>query len=132
MTDLRAKIERADLIAKLEAAEAGSRKLDHAIHAAVGSPGSDDPRYFAFLHGDYPPCYTTSLDAALTLVPEGLYWIVGHGKTSPNELPFGAIISTSLPRHEERGTAEHNASAALALCIASLKAREADRLKEEK
>lgn len=147
MTDLRAKIER-DLIAKLESASEGSRELDAEISLAVEAgelvwrqtryTGEQYPaikrareNYIGGFAFEHVPHYTTSLDAALTLVPEGLYWIVGHGKTSPNELPFGAIISTPLPHREERGGAEHNASAALALCIASLKAREADRLKEE-
>ena len=54
-----------DLIKRLEEATEGSRKLDEAIYVAIGCPYDDDPRYYAFLHGDFPPLYTASLDAKL-------------------------------------------------------------------
>lgn len=56
-----------DLIAKLESATEGSRDLDALISVAV--PGAD----FSF-------DYTASIDAALTLLPEGMKWgIESHG-----------------------------------------------------
>ena len=53
------------LIRALEEATEGSPALDEAVYDVIGRPGDDDPRYFAFLHGDCPPHYTTSIDAAL-------------------------------------------------------------------
>jgi hypothetical protein len=60
MTDI------AELIRKLEAATEGNRGLDILIQAGVGRPlmwSSEDA-----------PHYTTSLDAALTLVPDDWEW----------------------------------------------------------
>lgn len=71
MNDMSAPMAELDaLIARLEAAE-GSRELDAQI-AALCAP-TDDPRMASFENGrDYPDRYTTSLDAALTLVPDGM------------------------------------------------------------
>ena len=60
MTDLET------LIADLEAAEEGSRKLDYRIHALLHNQTSEWVWEQDFVHHDIPH-YTTSLDAALTL-----------------------------------------------------------------
>jgi hypothetical protein len=66
--------------------------------------------------------YTASIDAALTLVPEGLAWMTRGSSADDAAHPFGTayvatpgldLISYPAP------------TAALALCIAALKARQA-------
>ena len=58
-----------DLLSKIEQASEGGRDLDVEIAWAIGRPGSPIPG-----HTNEVPPYTTSLDCALTLVPEG--WMV--------------------------------------------------------
>ena len=116
-----------DLIASLEAATKGSRELDAEIFAAI----SDD-RTIRLGDGAAPGCYwqlsvggrslhtapiyTTSLDAALRLVPEGYdWWTVdgfadGQGCASCYKKGIG-------------GDLYNGSTPALALCIAALKAR---------
>jgi hypothetical protein len=53
------------LIAELQSATCGSPELDEQIYDAIGRPGDDDPQYYSFLHGDCPPSYSTSIDAAI-------------------------------------------------------------------
>lgn len=122
-----------ELIARLEAASEGSRELDALIHAAVVNPpvmvdgGSwkgDVPAAYepmSMVIGRLPgkdlaeltgcPRYTTSLDAAMGLVPEG------HGWTASN---YGGAFVHPI----DHGPPEHgrHKSPALALCIAALKA----------
>lgn len=108
-----------DLIQRLEAAEAGSRELDVEIAKLLGV-------YIrAWGLPPYHPTenvspYTTSLDAALTLVPEGLASAVGtmFGMSQP---PWGVVWQAN---GRPMATCEA-ATPALALCIAALKAREA-------
>ena len=119
-----------NLIEKLEQAPEGSRELDVAIWNATCA---DNPlaRVTTLPAGHHH--YTTSIDAALTLVPEG--WMIasiskfirrgekrsgvmlirtGDAEKQLEQLadPWGA-----LPRTEA-------STPALALCIAALKARE--------
>jgi hypothetical protein len=99
-----ASIAIADLIAKLEAATEGCPFLDVAIMRAV-YPRATMAAGEWFLSGikvRVEP-YTTSLDAALTLVPEG--WT-----------PWDLIARHTTP-------AQFDADPALALCIAALKTR---------
>lgn len=109
-----------DLIARLEAATEGSRELDGAIYETVTGVRITGPRDKEWL---VVPFYTTSLDAALTLVPEGLCWGLN---THPEDEIFNpggaqAFVSDML----EDGIYAHAdaATPALALCIAALKAR---------
>jgi hypothetical protein len=94
-----------DLIARLEKADGADRALDWEIHVANGLEGV----------GAYAqhPRYTASIDAALTLVPEGMHGHVEFGQSS-----HSAIIWNGVERIE--GLA---ATSELALCIAALKAR---------
>jgi hypothetical protein len=76
-----------------------------------------------------PKPYTASLDAAMTLVPEGLGWVAGYGRCSADEKLSAAMIAPSAlhpfdPVQEPIAVAEA-ASPALALCAAALRAREA-------
>jgi hypothetical protein len=113
-----------DLIARLEAATEGSRELDIAVGRAAGEEvdleRDQHGRPLFRLARDawgILPHYTTSLDAALTLVPEGhLHWYVGRW-------PIG--YRAEICRHHQ--TPPHipmiGATPALALCIAALRAR---------
>lgn len=118
-----------ELIARLEAAPEGNADLDGEISEIEWrQAGSPDVKHIG---GGLmvssrqsmefqAPRYTTSLDAALTLVPEGMYWFVdsdfrtsspqaGVSRMDDEEYIFGAKASTP----------------ALALSAAGLKARAA-------
>ena len=122
-----------DLIARLEAATEGSRELDYKIALTQGwtlqkmkgdrkpywrEPG-ETQYYMRSTYG--PPHYTTSLDDAMTLVPEGCdvdlqtrkrYCSIYRWDDSRGYgVPLGSTCDAETP--------------VLALCIAALKAREA-------
>lgn len=64
--------------------------------------------------------YTSSIDGALSLVPEGAFWRVGHDGEGPDPSMFRADVLHTP------GSGHHIARAAtpsLALCVAALKAR---------
>ncbi len=106
-----------DLIAKLEAATEGSRELDEEISGFVGvrekcdySVAYGHPKRWTF------PSYTTSIDAALTLL---------------NDLPHKYHWSLSFPVAQVELVASNRmiintsaATPALAICIAAIKGRE--------
>ena len=99
------------LIKDLEAATEGRSGLDERIYEAVKTDLT-------------PPghSYSQSLDAALTLVPEGCDWASGHGKNSD-----GDVVTFACVGKEDVAASAYDATAstpALALCIAALKARE--------
>lgn len=129
------------LIARLEAAEAGSRELDCLVDAwrmglseevefrTVGLPTYETPRYFCgpkamdWIGYDLlrtSPAYTTSLDAALALaervLPEADVW-VGRisGQWEADCEPVGCERHARYVDHE-------GSTPALALCISVLKA----------
>ena len=108
------------LLARLEAASEGSRALDELIAQAVypelgfGTKG-DNKWYMHDVHVRIED-YTTSLDAALTLVPEGWAWDLMAWPDEPSE---AAICKPGSP-HLGRWKA---ATPALALVIACLRAR---------
>ena len=132
------------LIEKLEAAGEGSRELDTRIHALLEDRDLRQDEFGRLLgrsreapHDEcimaYPnfspdtaiPCYTTSLDAALTLVPEGyrleLYQSANGEWWDADLSPLGYDVD-----HEDGwSNGDGKADPALALCIAALKAREA-------
>ena len=91
-----------ELIARLEAADGPSRELDDAIE---------------MLRPDYlrqPHCrYTSSIDAALSLVPEQYDWVLDSDG-------LAALLFANRACHTGRGK-----TPAIALCIAALKARAA-------
>lgn len=122
----------ADLIAKLEAAAVGSRELDLSIwewdrdaHVRTGREWLD----LCALRGGTVPSWTTSLDAALSLVPEGKDWDVTWLATEitirqpePRAEAFVYPKPFMTCPDEERCYAEAS-TPALAICIAALKAR---------
>lgn len=136
-----------DLIAKLEAAGEGSRELDALIwcalngaayvgsHADATEPGNcfwfrhpaDGVEYSRAAHYRY----TTSLDAALTLVPEG--WMPSIDQYCLSDVPAQNQWRVWLRRLRDEETRRPKldtvfgitGTPALALCIAALKARAA-------
>ncbi len=123
---------RAELIAALEAATGPSRELDASIGEALGvapqyyseygygDPAKDAPR-------EHAP-YTESIDAALSFTPEGwkpslLSWAVPE-LTEPNKrvTAFMTLVTGDYKGHV-RG--DSGATPAIALCIANLRAIEA-------
>lgn len=107
-----------DLIERLAKATGPDRELDAAIAYRCTKAASAVMGF---------PSYTSSIDAALTLVPEGWHWEVSD---SPKEFPARAGVSPVAPVDEWvcSDTGGQDASAAtpaIALCIAALKARSA-------
>jgi hypothetical protein len=71
--------------------------------------------------------WTTSLDAAVTLVPEGddVFWQLGHDGAGPDPSLFLArVLVCSQPR-PVNGHIARSESPTLALCAAALRARAA-------
>lgn len=106
--------DKADLIARLEAATEGSGDLDYEIWDSLGTGAlglADKPRSIKR--------YTESLDAALTLVPA--IWRIYAIQESHIEGEWFAGLDR---RREHRESMIGKApTPALALCIAALKAR---------
>lgn len=122
-----------DLIRRLEEAKEGSRELDAAIALATGYVterdgtcfyGNRDFSVMVLERGYYDhagnapelPYFTFSLDAALALIPDGLWWKM-------DSLPRVAWVGrkkNGTPTNTGRG-----ATMPLALCIAILRAMEA-------
>lgn len=133
---------REQLIAALEAATECSRELDIQVALYLGGPKTWFGRHVKQYHIDergktnivtddnvlHINCgdvqrYTTSIDAALTLVPEGCIWKVFSDY--PGDAYF-ADLEKWVPGHE--GTEHWRTDGAcsypaLALCIAALRAR---------
>lgn len=132
-----------DLIERIEAATGPDRELDAEIFRAIGAPApfqfmnklialeynDQEQAYFARVSDDMhvkysPPAYTASIDAAMTLVPEGVTYvrleICARGK-------HGQHCRTSLEwllgDVEEERESGHGLTAPLALCAAALRAR---------
>jgi hypothetical protein len=132
------------LIERLEAATEGSRYLDVEIACAVPTSIPGYPKYeytvpmriargwesnriyVCDVDGDLTreshlaPNYTTSIDAALTLVPEG--WVVAN---LYQHLETKRWLASVGRLNKEVGTSLFAATAAIAFCIAALKARQA-------
>lgn len=121
------------LIEKLQAAEKGSRELDAKIWCVVGDFRFKDVFECSnnVLYSEPPsrqeivsrsgslPDYTTSIDAALTLVPENWGYRIERGH-SMMWSPDGGPISARTVIH---GHAIDGIQDAVALCIAALEAR---------
>lgn len=144
-----------DLIARLQAAQGPDRELDAEIavlrgYARKPAGGLDFAGRECFVwaepgelfsYGTQPPHYTSSLDSALTLVPEGSYgfafpWF--YSEYSKHEKPCVFWRAAVLKPIWEKATPtlagddwferhecnDDIATPALALCIAALKARQ--------
>jgi len=127
------KADLAALIARLEKATGPDRELDARIYAACFHPhGFDRMAERAFNRHDLrsyvwydtegrritcwgDKAFTGSLDAAVTLVPEGFYWSY--------DIRGCAIVCAGEPPSEIYGDCRGHPSPVIALCIAALKAR---------
>lgn len=115
----------AELIAKLKAADEGSRDLDaqvcEVVHSSLIADCQPDLEkgHGHWIHPTAGPTYamdyTTSIDAALQLLAPGSYWTVKDDGS--------AFVGHRESDHD--GHTAHAATPALALCIAALLAREA-------
>lgn len=107
-----------DLIERIESAKGPSRELDAEIAPLVGLRVVDEGHpigrcfYDKLGHGVPLPSFTASIDAALTLVPEGLAGIVS--------IDFGYA---RLEREDGEHWSSDAATPALALVAAALRAR---------
>lgn len=68
------------------------------------------------------PFYTSSVDAAMLLIPAGAFWHIGAGKTREDEPLYGALVQEGRVDGRDLGTGESDGNAAIALCIAALRA----------
>lgn len=114
------------LAARLEAAEGPDRELDAAISMAIGSVSRGAlPCKGGWVVDGKPiaaPKFTASLDAAMTLLPEGSLWAFG----SMEDGPFARVLWPNADGTYTGNYLEVSAATpALALCAASLKARAA-------
>jgi hypothetical protein len=136
-----------ELIAKLEEAEEGSQELDALVIATLiggtiqlspfnglwciyrGERRNGEPALWqpsAGLETQWWGAYKTlgvtrSIDAALTLAPEGMEWHVSNrGQIGADHLCFAGLYGAPFVGSECDTNAK---TPALALCIASLKAR---------
>jgi len=103
------------LAERVEALDGPNRNLDADIMRAIGLAGA--PAVFALVDAPHP--YTASLDAAMTLVPEG--WAVLMAFSEQR-----AVCDVHTAPLGQHGTWPAHASAAtpaLALCAAALRAR---------
>lgn len=104
------------LLRKLREAKRGHRDLDWQIVDALDPEGNWQGA---------PAFYTTSLDGARSLIPEGFFW--GVSTQPEDDGPAMATLTKYKPDREGEAWDYHeHATAAtpeLALCIAALKAR---------
>lgn len=109
-----AQTRRETLLALVERckSEEPSEELDLAILDAVGGNGNQWRKF-----DSANPNFSHSLDAAVTLVPEGDIWSA-HGSDAPGHRGY-AEISTMREPHYFRADA---CTPALALCAAALRA----------
>ena len=107
-----------DIIKRLENVTGPDRELDEAIHILItGKPTKYSCEHCGTTGMWFPQSYTVSIDAALTLVPQGMV----AGVTTE-----GRAIVTMPHNYWENdfagGFCETGATPAIALCIAALKA----------
>lgn len=118
-----------DLIADLEAAEAGSRELSDRVLLACGWSFSNEHWFgpgenMAWMAEDAPDP-ARSIDDAVALVPDGMIWQLD---SAPNHYCIMGRPSAKGNFHKAGGKfiSYRAGSCALALCIAILKAKADD------
>jgi hypothetical protein len=131
-----------ELIAALERAEGPSHELDCAIAVVSGQyvrekRGRDRQEWFyatftshyrkstsAYSGYDRIPCFTSSIDAARTLVPEGCWADID---CEPGDVVASIFTRIEDPPHgwlkDRVAHVEGKTTPALALCLAALRAR---------
>lgn len=122
------------LAVRVEAATGADRELDEAIAEALGWSRIPNPTFAGGLVGRWakpdgswtghngPPQYTASIDAAMSLVPEGWRWTIFHeGVVSLKP----DVAFCGHPKHRQNGIEKRAdaATPALALTAAALRAR---------
>ena len=117
---------------RVDAATGPDRELDRdiliAMHPGSRAKGRDEafipePSWEPGSYSRCAPVYTTSLDAALMLVPSEAFWRLGHDGDGADPSEFRAqVIVPALGGIDAHGIAIA-ATPALALCAAALKAR---------
>ena len=114
---------RAELIKALESLEGPSKELDAAIvrtlgHATAQAPNADHFVYRRYDDAGYNwnrvPPYTSSIDSALTLVPEGAHYGL--------RAPANGDLCVAWVRHPPHHPVWRAKTPAIALCIACLRA----------
>lgn len=120
---------RDELIARLEAATGPDRELDRAIAMSLGwrhdphdGPygtwtAPDGTRHTTFNE------WTASIDAALTLVPEGMDWLICSRRRNFRDGYYVHIMDGDVNRDGHSAGEAWHLAPAVALCIAALKAR---------
>lgn len=125
-----------DLIERIEKAEAGSRELDAEIAVALyggeiiwkqanytmevyPARRAPSPNHVGGFANNPVEYFTTSVDAALTLRPEGLAWAGEFSDYNYANFWLDTQDYDGRPLGEGRGN-----SPALAICAAALRARE--------
>lgn len=115
-----------ELAERCEKAEGPDRELDAGIALAIGWRDCIPCAFNGVKHrmGGIlnAPAYTASLDAAMTLVPEGYHWQAGVGIETEYGHRDKAYAWCS---QEDCGELSVAATPALALCAAALRARAA-------
>lgn len=115
-----------DLLDKLQSASEGSRELDAMIANELGILGGMAYDHWAAIEA-HAPHYTTNLQDAVSLVPEG--WLVDQvGEWESPVLrargPWLAILKRP-PDYKQVVRCDHAPTPALAFCAAIIKAHEA-------
>lgn len=70
------------------------------------------------------PAYTSNVGAALTLIPDGLWWVLAKGRYRPDEPLYGVQLRNPTGPDAIAAEAEHEVFV-LAIVLAALKARNA-------
>lgn len=117
------------LIKQLEKATGPDEDLDEAIACLIAPPHPKHGKPIGMINASR---YTASIDAALTLVPEGWQWQISNRAPEPHigraYLNNRELINTGrgglTPNPKYRGAEVTAATPVIALCIAALKARE--------
>jgi len=111
-----------ELAERVEKAEGPDEDLDQAIGTLLWQDQTDEEPRNVF---DCYQRYTASLDAAMTLVPEGAAWTAQQGM-DPDRTAFGAVtLPSPAPDIPPPDFQVFAATPALALTAAALRARAA-------
>ena len=114
-----------ELAARCEAATGPDREIDAAIaRCFCHDVESDDGEFWWGPYDATPervPDFTASLDAAMTLVPEGCYTKQGTYPARSKQRPWAQVYDATMPNFSYNECT--SATPALALCAAALRSR---------
>ena len=113
------------LLERLEKAEGASRELDVAVAEASGWQRRESAHgvYWIAPHGEFDvvPPYTSSIDAALTLVPDTYEWEIGGGNPNFDNPAWCDICPREQPYLAELEFFAEGVNSAIAICIAAIR-----------